>query len=59
MEHLLELRSQAKGVSIDTRVDLKDQIYVAIQGANFDGNEFVAHALHAGQYTPSPLTPLA
>lgn len=48
MEHLLELRSQAKGVSIDTRVDLKDQIYVAIQGANFDGNEFVAHALHAG-----------
>ena len=47
-EHLLEVRSRAKGVSIDTRVDLKDQIYVAIKGANFDGNDFVEHALKAG-----------
>ena len=47
-EHLLEVRSRAQGVSIDTRVDLKDQIYVAIKGANFDGNDFVEHALKAG-----------
>lgn len=47
-EHLLEVRSRAQGVSIDTRVDLKDQIYVAIKGANFDGNAFVEHALEAG-----------
>ena len=47
-EHLLEVRSRAKGVSIDTRVDLKDQIYVAIKGANFDGNAFVKRALDAG-----------
>ena len=47
-EHLLEVRSRAQGVSIDTRVDLKDQIYVAIKGANFDGNAFVEHALETG-----------
>ena len=48
MEHLLEVRSRAKGVSIDTRVDLKNHIYVSIRGANFDGNAFVGHALEAG-----------
>ena len=48
MEHLLKVRSRASGVSIDTRVDLKNHIYVAIRGANFDGNAFVEHALNAG-----------
>ena len=48
MEHLLKVRSRASGVSIDTRVDLKNHIYVAIRGANFDGNTFVEHALEAG-----------
>ena len=48
MEHLLKVRSRASGVSIDTRVDLKNHIYVAIRGANFDGNAFVEHALETG-----------
>ena len=58
MNTLLEVRSRAQGVSIDTRVDLTNQIFVAIQGANFDGNEFVATCVcMQGPYTPSPLTP--
>ena len=48
LEHLLEVRARARGVSIDTRGDLTNHIFVAIRGANFDGNTFVEHALAAG-----------
>lgn len=48
LQKLLELRSRAKGVSTDTRADLRDQIFIALQGANFDGNTFVNTALTAG-----------
>ncbi len=36
------------GVSIDTRVIKADQLYVAIKGHNFDGNDFVGQAEKAG-----------
>ena len=36
------------GVSIDTRVIKADQLYVAIKGHNFDGNDFVEQAEKAG-----------
>ena len=48
MHTLLEVRSRSLGVSIDTRVDLKNQIFVALKGDNFDGNAFVEKALNAG-----------
>ena len=48
MHALLEIRSRAKGVSIDTRVDLKNHIFIALKGDNFDGNAFVQNALDAG-----------
>lgn len=35
-------------VSIDTRAIQSGQLYVAIKGHNFDGNEFVAEAAQAG-----------
>ena len=36
------------GVSIDTRVIKPDQLYIAIKGHNFDGNDFVDQAQDAG-----------
>jgi UDP-N-acetylmuramoyl-tripeptide--D-alanyl-D-alanine ligase len=36
------------GVSIDTRVIKAEQLYVAIKGHNFDGNDFVDQAEKAG-----------
>lgn len=36
------------GVSIDTRAIKPGQLYVAIKGHNFDGNDFVAQAEQAG-----------
>lgn len=35
-------------VSIDTRAIQSGQLYIAIKGQNFDGNEFVAEAAQAG-----------
>lgn len=48
MNTLLEVRSRAQGVSIDTRVNLTNQIFVALKGANFDGNAYVQNAFDAG-----------
>jgi len=48
LNQLLEVRRRATGVSTDTRSDLKGQIFVALRGANFDGNEFVGNALESG-----------
>ncbi len=36
------------GVSIDTRVIQPNQLYIAIKGHNFDGNDFVGQAEKAG-----------
>jgi UDP-N-acetylmuramoyl-tripeptide--D-alanyl-D-alanine ligase len=38
----------AHGVSIDSRAVEKDDLFVAIDGPNFDGHEFVANALESG-----------
>ena len=48
LKQLLDVRRRATGVSTDTRSDLKGQIFVALRGANFDGNEFVGNALESG-----------
>ena len=37
-----------KSISIDTRAIKPDQLYIAIKGQNFDGNEFVEQAQQAG-----------
>ena len=39
---------EVSSVSIDTRAIKPGQLYVAIKGHNFDGNEFVADAEHTG-----------
>lgn len=57
--HLLELASELEGsvvgndvtfnsVSIDTRTLAADDLFIAIRGENFDGNEFVAQAMRKG-----------
>ena len=45
---LLSARDAADGVSSDTRAELKGKMFVALAGANFDGNAFVQHALDQG-----------
>lgn len=37
-----------RSVSIDTRAIKPEQLYIAIKGQNFDGNEFVEQAQQAG-----------
>jgi len=37
-------------VNIDTRTITAEQLYIAIKGKNFDGNEFVDQAQQAGGY---------
>ena len=51
---LLSARDASDGVSSDTRAELKGMMFVALKGANFDGNTFVKHALNQGRPTPSP-----
>lgn len=36
------------GVSTDTRTIVEGQLFVALSGPNFDGNDFVAQAFAAG-----------
>lgn len=38
----------ATGVSIDTRKISKGDLFVALQGPNFDGHDYISHALAAG-----------
>ena len=46
---LLSARDASDGVSSDTRAELKGMMFVALKGANFDGNTFVKHALEQGE----------
>src|SRR5262245_63978856 len=39
---------RAVGVSIDSRSVKQNELFVALQGPNFDGHDFVAAALKAG-----------
>jgi UDP-N-acetylmuramoyl-tripeptide--D-alanyl-D-alanine ligase len=45
---LLAIFSESKGVSIDTRDDLKDKIFFALRGENFNGNKFAIQAISQG-----------
>jgi UDP-N-acetylmuramoyl-tripeptide--D-alanyl-D-alanine ligase len=37
-----------KGISIDSRTILKDEIYFAIEGKNYDGHDFISDAISKG-----------
>lgn len=46
--HLYEVFKQSNGISTDTRTIQKNQIFFAIRGDTFDGNEFVEFAIESG-----------
>jgi UDP-N-acetylmuramoyl-tripeptide--D-alanyl-D-alanine ligase len=48
MEKLFELFYQTSGVFTDTRKVLKDGLFIALKGANFNGNAFAAEAIKQG-----------
>ena len=44
------------GISIDSRNIKKNDLFIAIRGENFDGNDFIDQALHSGaSYTLSSI----
>jgi UDP-N-acetylmuramoyl-tripeptide--D-alanyl-D-alanine ligase len=47
-DSLLSLIDQGAGVSTDTRTLKKGDLFFALRGENFDGNQFAARALEAG-----------
>jgi UDP-N-acetylmuramoyl-tripeptide--D-alanyl-D-alanine ligase len=48
IEKLYELFKQSSGVSTDTRKVNKNNLFIALKGANFNGNEFAEKALELG-----------
>jgi len=48
IERLYELFLASKGVTTDTRDLIKDGLFFALKGANFNGNSFALNALEAG-----------
>ena len=48
MEKLFDLFYQTSGVFTDTRNVLKDGLYIALKGANFNGNIFASKAINQG-----------
>ena len=48
MEKWLAIFDACSGVSTDSRNIQKDCLYVALKGANFDGNQFAAAAIQSG-----------
>lgn len=48
METLFDLFYQTSGICTDTRNIKPDSLFIALKGANFDGNEFVHQALENG-----------
>lgn len=48
MENLFQLFYQSSGVSTDTRKIIKDSLYIALKGENFDGNNFAEQAIELG-----------
>ncbi len=51
MNKLFELFYECSGVSTDTRKIEKDSLFIALKGANFNGNEFAETAiLHGAKY---------
>ena len=45
---LYQLFLKAKGVSTDSRLPVKNTIFFALQGPNFDGSQFIDQVLEAG-----------
>lgn len=48
MEKFYTLFKSCNGVGTDTRNIIKDSMFIALKGANFDGNEYVQEALKKG-----------
>ena len=48
MDKLYKQYLDSSGVCTDTRNILKDSLFIALKGANFDGNEFIHEAIEAG-----------
>ena len=48
MDKLYKQYIDSSGVWTDTRNILKDSLFIALKGANFDGNEFIHEAIEAG-----------
>jgi UDP-N-acetylmuramoyl-tripeptide--D-alanyl-D-alanine ligase len=48
MENLFDKFYETKGVSIDSRNIHKDCLYIALKGANFNGNQFSIEAIEKG-----------
>lgn len=48
IQYIYQLFTQSKGVSIDTRTIEKGQLFFAISGENFDGNQFAQQAVEKG-----------
>lgn len=48
MEKLFDLFYQSSGVFTDTRKVLKDGLFIALKGANFNGNSFASEAIKQG-----------
>ena len=48
MEKLFDLFYQCSGVSIDTRTVKKGELFIALKGGNFNGNEYASKALATG-----------
>ena len=49
-DQLYSLFKESKGVSTDTRAIRKDQIFFALWGQNFNGNQYAEEALEKGAY---------
>lgn len=48
IDQLYQLFENANGVTTDTRKINKNQLYFALKGANFNGNQFAKNAIEAG-----------
>ena len=48
MEKLAELFYDSSGVCTDTRNIKKDSLFIALKGANFNGNSFAKEAIRIG-----------
>ena len=48
IESLYQLFLEKNGISIDSRLAVKETLFFAIKGDNFDGNKFAKNALDNG-----------
>ena len=48
MEQFYEFFKETSGICTDTRNIVKDSFFVALKGANFNGNKFALNALEQG-----------